>query len=393
MPCSRSSAVRGQQLVLEVGLDPPEDELVAVGVAPAKVAIDHVAGEIVGEQPVRTGLDEGEVAEPVEHVAARRSESSAARSKGSVVTRARAQVSSACRCRGSGTVPRNRWTRVATRSGESGRPVEAAVPDDLVGQQRQAERMAVADLQQAPVHRLGHAAAAKVRPDLPPGSGCAGRRRAAGPATRDRLASPHRAAAGRRGPSPRRREIRQQAARGSSRRAPRAARRSPAARPSAPTRHDRRRADHAGRCRSPRGRSSGEGRRSRASSRTTRIPQPVGLDGEGVEQAGLADTSRAVQEEHRKRGRLGVQTGPEELDLRRAADEALPSARDQHIAQRSVAALGRAPSHATRVPVAGVRRWARTLGGDGPGHGGRRAPRTTVTVGAVRDRPRRTSRP
>ena len=58
--------IRGEQVALEVGLDPPEDELIALGVAPAKIPIDHVAGEIVREQPFRTGLDEGEVAEPVE---------------------------------------------------------------------------------------------------------------------------------------------------------------------------------------------------------------------------------------------------------------------------------------------------------------------------------------
>ena len=56
-------------MVLEVGLDPPEDELVALGVAPAEIPIDDVAGEIVRGQSVRTGLDEREAAQPVERLA------------------------------------------------------------------------------------------------------------------------------------------------------------------------------------------------------------------------------------------------------------------------------------------------------------------------------------
>ena len=156
-------AIRGQQMVLEVGLDPPEDELVAVGVAPAKIPIDHVAGEIVREQPVRTGLDEGEVAEPVEQLA----------HIGSVERRPQ-QGFGGDPGQGAG-LQRLPLLEVGHRAEEplnQGRhqvgrvdgQVDAAVPDDLVGQQRQAERMAVAGLQQTPVHGLGHAAAAKVLP-------------------------------------------------------------------------------------------------------------------------------------------------------------------------------------------------------------------------------------
>ena len=167
--------IRGEQMVLEVGLDPPEDELVAVGVAPAEIPIDHVAGEIVREQSVRTGLDEGEVAEPVEQLAdigsvERRPQQGFGGDPGQGAGLQRLPL-----LRASGTVPRNRWTRVVHQVGRVDGQVDAAVPDDLVGQQRQAERMAVAD---RPAdarawprpHRSGEGS-----PDLPPASGCARR--------------------------------------------------------------------------------------------------------------------------------------------------------------------------------------------------------------------------
>ena len=196
--------------------------------------------------------------------------SSAARSKGSVVTLARAQATSACRCSRSGTVPRNRRTRVATRSGESTARSVSAVPDDLIGQQRQAERMAVAGFQQTPVHGLGHAAAAKVIPSFlrrqvaqgddpeqfPP-------RRIGAPARSGRLsAGEHRHHVGG--------EFRQQLLPD-----PVVQSREPFVGVEqhdrvAPDRHARRPVGHAARWRAPYVRLPGEGRRSRPSSRTTR---------------------------------------------------------------------------------------------------------------------------
>ena len=45
-----------------------EQALVALGVAPAQVGVEHVAGEVVREHAVRSRLDEGQIAQPREHV-------------------------------------------------------------------------------------------------------------------------------------------------------------------------------------------------------------------------------------------------------------------------------------------------------------------------------------
>ena len=150
-------------MTLEVGLDPPEDDLIAVGVAPAQIAIDHVAGEIVREQPFRSGLDEGEVAEPVEQLAdigsvERRAQQGLGGDPGQGAGLQRLPLVER------GDAAEKPLNQRGHQVGRVGGQVNAAVPDGLVGQQRQAERMAVADLQQSPVHCLGHTAAAKVLP-------------------------------------------------------------------------------------------------------------------------------------------------------------------------------------------------------------------------------------
>ena len=288
------------------------------------------------------------------------------------MTRARAQASSACRC----------W-RLGYRAEESldqGRPpgrasrrrVDAAVPDDLVGQQRQAERMAVADRQQTLVDGLGHTAAAKVVPSFLRRQVAQGDDAEQVPPRRDRLASRERAAVGRRAPSPRWRGDPAAAAPGSSHPAPRAVRRSPAARPSAPTHHGSRRRESCSAWSIPRRTPSGEGSRSRASSRTTSHPLPARL----VRRRRRADlisrfppgrARRAPQTRVILRpGRPGRARSPP-----RGRQSAVAGARPTH-RPASVTAVCRAPSHATwpSAPPKAPESPSHDVGGHGPGHGG-----------------------
>ncbi len=53
---------------MDVGPNPPEGALKGVRVAPAQVAVEHVAREFVGEQPLGPRLDERQAAKPSEQV-------------------------------------------------------------------------------------------------------------------------------------------------------------------------------------------------------------------------------------------------------------------------------------------------------------------------------------
>ena len=53
---------------VHVTADATEQALVALGVAPAQVGVERVAGEVVREHAVRARLDEGQIAQPREHV-------------------------------------------------------------------------------------------------------------------------------------------------------------------------------------------------------------------------------------------------------------------------------------------------------------------------------------
>lgn len=48
--------------------DPAVQLQVGLGVAPAQVGVEHLPGQVVGEQPVRAFLDEGEPAQPAEQL-------------------------------------------------------------------------------------------------------------------------------------------------------------------------------------------------------------------------------------------------------------------------------------------------------------------------------------
>jgi hypothetical protein len=51
-----------------VAADPAEEVLVTLGVAPAKVGVEHIAGEVVRQQALRSSLDEGQLAQPRERL-------------------------------------------------------------------------------------------------------------------------------------------------------------------------------------------------------------------------------------------------------------------------------------------------------------------------------------
>ena len=59
---------RRVHVLVDVVTDRPEGPLVAVEVAPPQVGVQRVTGQVVREESVRTLLDEGEVAQPLEQL-------------------------------------------------------------------------------------------------------------------------------------------------------------------------------------------------------------------------------------------------------------------------------------------------------------------------------------
>ena len=159
------SPARRLQAGVDVTADATEEALVALGVAPAQIGVERVAGEVVREHAVRARIDEGKVAQPCEHVMgivegdgvpdqrfgghARKS----ARLEGATALIGRDQIDESSQQRGD---------EVGRQRVDLGLP---ATRRD-VGEQGQPERVAVAHLGETLVRGWVDAARAQVAPAL-----------------------------------------------------------------------------------------------------------------------------------------------------------------------------------------------------------------------------------
>jgi len=58
----------GLEIAVDMSADAPECSFVDVGIAPAQVAVEHIACQLVWEQAVRSRLDKRQAAQPGEQV-------------------------------------------------------------------------------------------------------------------------------------------------------------------------------------------------------------------------------------------------------------------------------------------------------------------------------------
>ena len=137
---------------VDVAAHPVEEVLVARGVAPAQVGVEHVASEIVRQQAIRSGLDEGQVAQPGEQLVRILELERVPQERLGGHPGQRAHLEGAALPADGDDVDEPPHER----ADEIRRRVQGRLPaaDDHVGEQGEAQRMTVGDLDEAVVKRL-----------------------------------------------------------------------------------------------------------------------------------------------------------------------------------------------------------------------------------------------
>ena len=137
---------------VDVAADPAEEVLVAVGVAPAQVGVEHIPSQVVGQQAIRSGLDEGQVAQPREQLLGilERERVPQERLSGHPGQRAHLQGAAPSAGRDDVDEPSHE------RADEIGCRVQGRLPaaHDHVDEQRKTQRVTMGDLDEAVVQRL-----------------------------------------------------------------------------------------------------------------------------------------------------------------------------------------------------------------------------------------------
>lgn len=144
---------------------PAKQALVALGVTPAQVGVEHVASEVVREQAVGARLDEGQIAQPREHVVSVLEAEAVAEQRLGRDPRQGARLEGAAALTDRHDVDepaQERGDEVGSERLDRG----LAAGDDHVGDERQPQRVAVRDRDEAFARGFVDAARLQVAPAL-----------------------------------------------------------------------------------------------------------------------------------------------------------------------------------------------------------------------------------